>query len=215
VFLFDEPLSNLDAKLRVQMRTEISKLHKKLGATMIYVTHDQVEAMTMGDRIVVLKDGHIQQIDTPLNLYDNPENRFVASFIGSPAMNFVTGKLTLNGAAHFTSADQEISLDLGPQATRKLADYKGDSVILGVRPEDVSISRIGERGQDLVDAGSATLDVVEPMGNEVVLYASTSSVDLVARVVPQKLPQVGDKVSLVFNADRLHFFEPETEQTIL
>jgi len=138
VFLFDEPLSNLDAKLRVQMRIEISRLHKKLKTTMIYVTHDQVEAMTMGERIVVLKDGNVQQVDSPLNLYNHPENVFTAGFIGSPAMNFFEGSIVNNGEFSFQSEDIKISLD--SSFKDKLSDYSDKKILLGIRPEHLTIS---------------------------------------------------------------------------
>ena len=140
VFLFDEPLSNLDAKLRVQMRTEISKLHRQLDATMVYVTHDQVEAMTMGDRIVVMLDGHIQQIDTPLNLYDHPVNRFVAGFIGSPSMNFVTGEVAREDGLHFRALENVFTLPLAGQHETSLKYYEGKKVTLGIRPEDLYVA---------------------------------------------------------------------------
>ncbi|MBI4659320.1 MAG: sn-glycerol-3-phosphate ABC transporter ATP-binding protein UgpC, partial [Verrucomicrobia bacterium] len=137
VFLFDEPLSNLDAKLRVQMRTEISKLHSRLGATMIYVTHDQVEAMTMGDRIVVMKDGLIQQIDTPLHLYNHPANRFVAGFIGSPSMNFMEGRLSADGNGGLIFDEGSVRLQISKKYDRYLHDHIGKEVVFGIRPEDI------------------------------------------------------------------------------
>ncbi|MGA7303217.1 MAG: sn-glycerol-3-phosphate ABC transporter ATP-binding protein UgpC [Rhodothermales bacterium] len=212
VFLFDEPLSNLDAKLRVQMRTEISKLHNALGATMIYVTHDQVEAMTMGDRIVVLKDGHIQQIDTPLNLYNSPANRFVASFIGSPAMNFIDGEITRDGGLQFAGADGNVSCKVNESAATRLSNHLGKKVILGVRPEDIYTSGGGDGRRDQV--GSFKLDVVEPMGNEIVFYAASGDNIVVARVSPQQLPDVGERISLWFDVEKLHFFDAESEVSL-
>ncbi len=217
VFLFDEPLSNLDAKLRVQMRTEISKLHQKLGATMIYVTHDQIEAMTMGDRIVVLKDGHIQQIDSPLNLYNNPVNKFVASFIGSPAMNFVNGRITRSDGLRFESSDGVISCRLPDAHSKSTAEHIGVPVILGVRPEDIYLNgeegglgagRVGEA------VGTAVPDVIEPMGNEIVFYATAGETSLVARISPTLSPEVGRPVTLHFDTDKLHFFDVESEKTL-
>jgi len=212
VFLFDEPLSNLDAKLRVQMRTEISKLHSILGATMIYVTHDQVEAMTMGDRIVVLKDGHIQQIDTPLHLYNAPANRFVASFIGSPAMNFIDGRISGGESLRFTSTDGALSAALDAGRPDALREYVDKPIALGVRPEDIYVGSNGKAS--IQRAGSATLDVVEPMGNEIVFYATSGVVSLVSRISPQELPDIGEGVDLWFDTSKLHFFDPETELAI-
>jgi multiple sugar transport system ATP-binding protein len=215
VFLFDEPLSNLDAKLRVQMRTEISKLHSALEATMIYVTHDQVEAMTMGDRIVVLKDGEVQQIDTPLALYDRPVNRFVAGFIGSPAMNFVEGRLASEGGTLTFVADGDaLRVPIAERYAARLAGYAGRPVTLGVRPEDVSVAK-GAEGEV---ASPWTVDVLEPMGNEVVVYAhagsGASAHTVVARVAPQVLPEPGKSLDLAFDGSKLHFFDAETEHAL-
>ena len=211
VFLFDEPLSNLDAKLRVQMRTEISRLHSQLAATMIYVTHDQVEAMTMGDRIVVLRDGEIQQVATPLHLYDHPVNQFVAGFIGSPAMNFLGGRITGTGDALSFAADGEaLTVPLSDSDAALLRAHAGGAVTLGVRPEDFYVA-----GSTAMPAGAAasrwTLDVVEPMGNEIVLYASRGAHRVVARVAPQPIPEPGADVELALDAGKLHFFDPQTE----
>jgi multiple sugar transport system ATP-binding protein len=208
VFLFDEPLSNLDAKLRVQMRTELSKLHRQLDATMIYVTHDQVEAMTMGDRIVVLKDGEVQQVDTPLHLYNHPANRFVAGFIGSPAMNFLHGRV--EGAAGdlaFVADGEVFAVPVPPAYAAALAPYAGQAVILGVRPEHLSVARDGA-------ASPWTVDVVEPMGSEIVLYVSAGPHQAVARVAPQPIPEPGNPIPLVFDVNALHFFDPRTEASL-
>ena len=210
VFLFDEPLSNLDAKLRVQMRTEISKLHAELGATMIYVTHDQVEAMTMGDRIVVLKDGVIQQIDSPLNLYNHPENRFVGGFIGSPSMNFVEGKVTQNGQLTFESNDGVISCGVPDAIRDKLRASVGEPTTLGIRPEDIWLDNGGASETGRESVGQATLDVVEPMGNEIVFYASAGESPLVGRVAPQEMPEIRTRITLCFSKERMHFFDGES-----
>ena len=213
VFLFDEPLSNLDAKLRVQMRTEISKLHNQLGATMIYVTHDQVEAMTMGDRIVVMHAGHIQQINTPLNLYNHPTNRFVAGFIGSPAMNFISGTLVRDGGLQFRDQKRAFMLPVGTSRETLLAAYEGRAVILGVRPEDVYVAGSPHILGPVAEV-ELRLDVMEPMGNEIFIYARLDDLMLVARVAPQPLSPLGQPIKLAFDLEKLHFFDAETEKAI-
>ena len=207
VFLFDEPLSNLDAGLRVQMRAEIAKLHRRLGATMIYVTHDQVEAMTMGDRIVVLREGVIQQIDTPMRLYEAPVNRFVAGFIGSPAMNFVEGRIVREEEWLFREEGGALVLPLG--AGRVPAGGDGTAVTLGIRPEDVAVAGGPARPGPTAEA-TLTLEAVEPMGHEVFVYARTPRHSLTARVAPQPLPPPGAPLRLALALDRLHLFDPET-----
>jgi multiple sugar transport system ATP-binding protein len=213
VFLFDEPLSNLDAKLRVQMRTEISKLHRQLGATMVYVTHDQVEAMTMGDRIVVMKDGYIQQIDTPLKLYDDPANRFVAGFIGSPSMNFVRGRISGTRELVFLSADGAFETPVHERYAEHLRPYSGREVDLGIRPEDIYVADSPYMPGEVAPL-ELGVDVLEPMGNEIVLYASSRSTSVVGRVAPQPLPEPGKTIRLAFDATKLHFFDAETEVAI-
>jgi multiple sugar transport system ATP-binding protein len=207
VFLFDEPLSNLDAKLRVHTRKEIARLHRQLGATMVYVTHDQVEAMTLGDRIVVMNAGVVQQIDRPLTLYEKPANRFVAGFIGSPAMNFVRGTIDGDDGFAFRAADGDITVPIDEPRRAGLMPYRGREVVLGVRPENVSVNG---------DGGAATmmLDVVEPMGNELFLYARSNANEIVARVPPQPLPPPGDSIGLSIDHRRVHFFDGESEETI-
>ncbi|MFQ5751139.1 MAG: ABC transporter ATP-binding protein [bacterium] len=211
VFLFDEPLSNLDAKLRVQMRTEISKLHTKLKTTMIYVTHDQVEAMTMGDRIVVMKDGVVQQIDTPLNLYNSPKNKFVAGFIGSPAMNLLNGKVIRDNGLWFHK--ENLKLKFPEYFAKKLENYIDKEIILGIRPEDLYLSGyIGE----IKDKAEATLlvEVVEPMGNEIFLYLSAGKNSIVARITAQSQPAIGQLIALVFNMANAHIFDVTTEEAL-
>ncbi len=209
VFLFDEPLSNLDAKLRVQMRTEISKLHRRLGATMIYVTHDQVEAMTMGDRIVVMKDGEVQQIDSPLNLYNHPVNRFVAGFIGSPSMNFIPGRIVNDGQTLFRAEGNVFSYPVAESFSGVEVDQE---VILGIRPENLEVVgadvRPGVVGVDML------LDVVEPMGNEIVLYARSLEHSVVARVEPQSIPEPGQTIRLGIDTSKVQFFDSETELAV-
>lgn len=212
VFLFDEPLSNLDAKLRVQMRTEISKLHQTLGATMIYVTHDQTEAMTMGDRIVVMKDGLIQQVDTPLNLYNYPANKFVAGFIGSPSMNFIKGEIISNDGLYFASSGKSLSFKLNDFYSQKLKNQVGKMIWLGIRPEDIYDSDTSESSSKA--SIDVLLDVVEPMGNEIFLYFTIESVQFVARTLAKVKPDPNSKKTMYFNLTNLHFFDFETEQRI-
>jgi multiple sugar transport system ATP-binding protein len=207
VFLFDEPLSNLDAKLRVQMRTEISKLHRKLGATMVYVTHDQVEAMTMGDRIVVMKDGIVQQIDAPLELYNHPVNKFVAGCIGSPSMNFIDGLVEGRGDQRRFVSDAGFEIGLEASAPDGLSD--GRRVTVGTRPENIARAQPGAQ-----DSVGMNLDVVEPMGNEIVIYVSLGQQHIVARLVPQDLPEPGNQVELRFDRAKLHFFDADTDDVI-
>lgn len=209
VFLFDEPLSNLDAKLRVQMRTEISKLHNRLETTMIYVTHDQMEAMTMGDRIVVMKDGFVQQVDTPLNLYHHPINKFVAGFIGSPAMNFMKG--TIQNGRHLVFDEGKITLQISQNFNERLSKYINKQIIFGIRPEDIYEANFAPKNKNNSKI-NCLLEVVEPMGNEIFLYFNTGKHQFVARVNMSGNPKVGNDVTVVFNMEKAHFFEPETEE---
>lgn len=213
VFLFDEPLSNLDAKLRVQMRTEISKLHTRLEATMIYVTHDQTEAMTMGDRIVVMKDGRIQQNDTPLHLYNHPANQFVAGFIGSPSMNFIEGRLAVDGDG-LRFDEGKIRLPLPQQMKGPLAGHADQEITLGIRPEDIHDPDTMGRGVDTITI-EAQVEVVEPMGNEVFLYLTTGKSTFVARVDPIHVPEVGQPVNLAVEIGKAHFFDKDTQESLL
>ena len=217
VFLFDEPLSNLDAKLRVAMRTEITKLHQRLQTTFIYVTHDQTEAMTMASRIVVMKDGFVQQVDTPQNLYDYPANLFVAGFIGSPQMNFFTVKLVKEGndvAAVF--GDNKIIIPPSKLAKFADEDYIGKEVYMGIRPENIHDEDVFIQAAPnaVVDCN---VEVTELMGSETYLYLSTSGKDenIIARVNPRTTSRAGQKVQIAFDVNRLHFFDVETEKTIL
>ncbi len=213
VFLFDEPLSNLDAKLRVQMRTEISKLHTRLEATMIYVTHDQTEAMTMGNRIAVMKEGRIHQIDTPLHLYGHPVNQFVGGFIGSPSMNFIEGRLVANGPGLiFDEGNFQISLP--SEYSDGLGDHRGREVILGIRPEDIHDPDTIGTGKQTEEI-SARVEVVEPMGSEVFLYVTTGKSSFVARVDPLHIPTVDQQVPLAVEVDRVHFFDRDSEASLL
>jgi multiple sugar transport system ATP-binding protein len=203
VFLFDEPLSNLDAKLRVQMRTEISKLHKQLGATMIYVTHDQTEAMTMGDRIVIMKDGIINQVDTPLNLYNKPVNQFVAGFIGSPAMNFLTGTISEKNGLMFTSNNSEFKFHLTSVQKDYLKDYVGKEITIGIRPENISVENNSSTSIEL----DCILDVIEPMGNETFIYFQVEKTQFIARVKPLKDLKAGESIKLFIDPNGLYLFD--------
>jgi multiple sugar transport system ATP-binding protein len=212
VFLFDEPLSNLDAKLRVETRANISKLHQQLQTTFIYVTHDQVEAMTMASRIAVINKGILQQIDTPQALYDRPNNLFVAGFIGSPAMNFFKAKLD--------KADGKMVVDGGSfhvevPANRKDAymPHVGKSVILGIRPEDIKDPQYSPPGI-FAQAVDGKIDVTELMGKEIQLYVTTGDHSFVAIVDPRTSARMSDQFQVVFNMDNMHLFDPETEQAI-
>lgn len=213
VFLFDEPLSNLDAKLRVQMRTQISKLHQNLNATMIYVTHDQTEAMTMGDKIVIMKDGIVHQIDTPLNLYNSPVNKFVAGFIGSPSMNFLEGKITNGNGLTFISKDNGLTLKLNSTYNEQLKSYINKNITIGIRPEDI-YDEVSLEGQPGYEKAEIKLDVIEPMGNEIFLYFYIDNTQFVARVPSKEMPRTGQQKSLRIDTSKLHFFDSETEKTI-
>jgi len=215
VFLMDEPLSNLDAKLRVQMRTEIIKLHNRLQTTFIYVTHDQTEAMTMGTRIVVMKDGFIQQVDTPQNLYDYPVNLFVAGFIGSPQMNFIDVTLVKeDDGVYAVFGENKIKVPEGKVKKLKDPSYIGKEVIMGIRPEDLHDEEIFL--QSAVDSTvKAYVEVVELMGSETYLYLNVSGVNVIARVDPRSTARAGDTIKIALDTNRLHFFDKETEETIL
>ncbi|HEU0016252.1 MAG TPA: sn-glycerol-3-phosphate ABC transporter ATP-binding protein UgpC [Longimicrobium sp.] len=213
VFLFDEPLSNLDAKLRVQMRAEISGLHRRLGATMVYVTHDQVEAMTLGDRIVVLNHGRIQQIDTPLRLYDHPANRFVAGFIGSPAMNFFPGALRDGNGLTFVADGGAFELPVPAAWEGALRGHAGKPVVLGIRPESLHAPGSRPPSAPLADA-PFVVEALEPLGNEIFVHARAGAHAATARVPPQPLPAPGEPLTLALDLGRLHFFDPESEQSL-
>ena len=210
VFLMDEPLSNLDAKLRVQMRIEIAKLHQRLGSTIIYVTHDQTEAMTLGTRIVVMKDGVIQQVDTPQNLYEKPQNKFVAGFIGSPQMNFLDGTVSVkDDVAYVEVAGSSIALTAEKSKKLIAGGYAGKTVTIGIRPENVSVGTDASEG-----ALDAEVNVYELLGAEVYLYLSINGEAVTARVPSSTAAKVGDKLKAVFDVDKIHVFDKETEQII-
>jgi multiple sugar transport system ATP-binding protein len=217
VFLMDEPLSNLDAKLRVTMRTEITKLHQRLQTTFIYVTHDQTEAMTMGSRIVIMKDGFVQQVDTPQNNYDYPQNKFVAGFIGSPQMNFFNALLTKeNGKVYATFGDNKILIP--DEKIRKFKDesYIGKEVSMGIRPENIEDNPVFVKAHPEA-AISVHVEVTELMGSETYLYFTTSGKEenIIARVNPRTTTRAGDDVSVALDTTCLHFFDKETEEAIL
>lgn len=208
VFLLDEPLSNLDAKLRTSMRSEISKLHKRLDTTFVYVTHDQTEAMTMGDRICVMKDGYIQQFDTPQNLYEFPDNLFVAGFIGSPQMNFCPATIKeSNGRLVAEFAGFE--LPLNAEKAEKVKDYVGKEVLVGVRPEHFSEETEGKEG-----VITAKVELAELMGAETYLYLDLAGTKLVARVPNTVYPKIDTDFQLAVQLDKLHIFDKETDKAI-
>ncbi len=217
VFLFDEPLSNLDAKMRVSMRTEISRLHARLATTMIYVTHDQVEAMTMGDRITVMKDGDIMQVAEPLELYNHPESLFVAGFIGSPPMNFFKGKLSQQDNKILfredNDSDTPMTLRLDDNLSRKASNYVGKEVIFGIRPEDIS-DVLNVPQPSLEQTVEAMVEVSEPMGSETYLYLDTGANAFIAKVRSTDRYKINQKIKLHFNLERAHFFDTDTHQVL-
>ena len=210
VFLFDEPLSNLDAKLRVQMRVELKKLHQRLGTTAVYVTHDQVEAMTLGDRVVVMRDGLVQQVGEPLDLYNSPANRFVAGFIGSPAMNFATVKMT-DGDGRLTAKNAGLELEVPQSHIERLKSHIGREVTIGIRPENLHVAT------DSDPAGftfPSKVEVVEQLGSEILLDVRVGGDTMVAAVDPTIRARVQDQIRLAVNPARLHFFDAHTELAI-
>jgi multiple sugar transport system ATP-binding protein len=213
VFLFDEPLSNLDAKMRVQMRSEISRLHTQLGNTMIYVTHDQVEAMTMGDRICVMKDGLIMQVADPLTLYRKPENLFVAGFIGSPPMNLLKGKVQKrDGGLFFVESAEKDGLNLPLQGRLEplATKYIDKDVVFGIRPEHIS----NEPKEGPNTPVTMTVDISEPMGSESLVYMKAGTANLIARIHGENLYHQGDKVTVQLNLDKVSLFDAQTENVI-
>src|SRR5512141_2407948 len=211
VFLFDEPLSNLDAKLRVQMRAEISKIHQQLQTTFIYVTHDQMEAMTMATRIAVINRGKLQQLDTPQNLYNFPTNLFVAGFIGSPAMNFFPAKIRKNGKLVIDAGD--FSVDVPSKKAKALEGCVGKNVVFGIRPENIHDADFVPSNIQAAKV-DAKVDVTELMGNEILVYLLVGKNTFVARVDPRSKLRVGDKAPVVFDMDNIHIFDSATEQAI-
>lgn len=213
VFLFDEPLSNLDAKLRVQMRAELKKIHERLQATMIYVTHDQVEAMTMGDKIVVMRDGLIQQIANPIQLYDRPNNKFVAGFIGSPPMNFMEVMVVKKEKGTYLDEGKivvKVPEDLAPLLDKHI----GKKVVFGMRAENI-YDKLYTPMADPESTITATVEVVEPLGNEIFLHLDTGKHSFVARVDAHNQAQVNQDIELVFNMRKMHAFDMESEKAII
>ena len=214
VFLMDEPLSNLDAKLRVQMRIEISKIHQRLGATIIYVTHDQTEAMTLGTRIVVMKDGVVQQVDTPQHLYEEPGNLFVAGFMGSPQMNFLDAQIAEKGGDLIAKVGEyDIVIPAAKAKVLKDGGYVGKTVVLGIRPEDIHDSQMFIEASPSVPMTS-TVKVYELLGAEVFLYFDVNGTQVTARVDPRTNSKTGDTIKFAFDMEKSHFFDKETELTI-
>ncbi|WP_423821236.1 sn-glycerol-3-phosphate ABC transporter ATP-binding protein UgpC [Salinisphaera sp. SPP-AMP-43] len=208
LFLFDEPLSNLDAKLRVEMRTEIKLLHQRLETAMVYVTHDQIEAMTLGDRIAVMNEGRVQQLGTPHEIYDNPANRYVAGFIGSPAMNFITCDYA-NGGVHLSSGDASLELKL-PEATAANLDRHGaQRVVMGVRPEHLAPAE-----GDEANALNCPIEVVEPTGPDTYLLTQINEIEVTARCTPSVAPKVGTNLPLTFDTQRAVFFDCDSDERI-
>ena len=214
VFLMDEPLSNLDAKLRVQMRIEISKIHQRLGATIIYVTHDQTEAMTLGTRIVVMKDGVVQQVDTPQHLYEQPGNLFVAGFMGSPQMNFLDAQIAEKGGDLIAKVGEyDIVIPAAKAKVLKDGGYVGKTVVLGIRPEDIHDSQMFIEASPSAPMTS-TVKVYELLGAEVFLYFDVNGTQVTARVDPRTNSKTGDTIKFAFDMEKSHFFDKETELTI-
>jgi len=212
VFLFDEPLSNLDAKLRVQMRTEIKRVHQKVKTTTVYVTHDQVEAMTLADRVVVMNQGRIEQVGTPQELYHHPRTRFVAGFIGSPAMNFIPCRLEQNGSGMRVRVSDAIALPVPEAHAPRCRSAAGRELILGLRPEHITEPRRGER-----DAGCAfpvTLDVVEPLGMETMVFFTVNGSEVCARVDPASARGPGESMRLAANVEHMHLIDPATDAVL-
>jgi multiple sugar transport system ATP-binding protein len=213
VFLFDEPLSNLDAKLRVQMRTEIKKVHQKVMTTTVYVTHDQVEAMTLADRVVVMNQGRIDQIGAPNELYHNPRTKFVAGFIGSPAMNFVPCRIEENAGALSARLSDTLSFRIPAERTERYRPYAGKPLVLGLRPEHIQETRgdsVGPGRQEF----TVVLDVVEPMGMETMVYFTVDGTEVCGRVDPTAARDAGEKMRLVADLRHMHLIDPETELVV-
>jgi multiple sugar transport system ATP-binding protein len=212
VFLFDEPLSNLDAKLRVQMRTEIKRVHQKVKTTTVYVTHDQVEAMTLADRVVVMNHGRIEQVGAPQELYHNPKTRFVAGFIGSPAMNFIPCRLEQNGAGLKVRVSDTITLPVPESRAPRYRAFAGRDLVLGLRPEHLTEPRRTERAEATEFA--ITVDVVEPLGMETMVFFTVNGQEVCARVDPAAARGPGEQMRLAANVEHMHLFDPATDAVL-
>jgi multiple sugar transport system ATP-binding protein len=216
VFLFDEPLSNLDAKMRVHMRLEIAKLHKKLQTTIIYVTHDQLEAMTLATQVALMKDGTVQQVAPPLDIYNSPKNKFVAGFLGNPPMNFLEARVSQEGSQVKLSVGKNgssTSLEITPEIRKNLESYVGKNIVMGIRPEDI-YDKVYYQGNGKGRTMSATVEVVEPMGAEKYVYLSSAGNSVVARVSPDNKAYVSQIIDLVVNMENVKFFDAETDAVI-
>ena len=211
-FLFDEPLSNLDAKLRVQMRTEIKKIHNRVQTTVVYVTHDQVEAMTLADRIVVMNQGVIEQVGPPQDMYESPKTRFVAGFIGSPAMNFLPCKIVRQGTALGVRLSAEITLDLSVEQSRRFGNYLDMDMVFGVRPEHITERRLHSSGNQL-DFG-CTVEVLEPMGMDTMVFMNIDGVEVTARAAPRSVGNPGETMMFTIDMNNVHLIDPATDKVV-
>ena len=211
VFLFDEPLSNLDAKLRHKMRVEMKLLHQRVTTTTVYVTHDQVEAMTLADRIVIMNEGRIEQVGTPDEVYKQPVSQFVASFIGSPAMNFMTCKVVQNG--ELILDEGKLKFPVPENMKDKLGKYKDQQMIVGIRPEDIHSPETAYGVEKKISV-QTEVDVVEPMGNEIFVYLNSGFHNFTARLETNNIPKIGNMIDLIFNLEKIHFFDKNTEASI-
>ena len=209
IFLFDEPLSNLDAKLRIQMRLEIKKLQRKVGVTSIFVTHDQVEAMTLADRVVVMKDGKIEQIGTPDEIYNFPKTGFVAGFIGSPAMNFIPSKIIKNGENFSVYVNENVSFSIDKDKQKNIRAYEGKDVLLGIRPEHIS----EKKSEDAIEFDTK-IDLVEPLGMETMVYFTINKVQLCGKVSPETNLVSNNTISLNFDKNKFHIIDPQTDKVL-
>lgn len=216
VFLFDEPLSNLDAKLRVQMRAELKKLHHRLSATIVYVTHDQIEAMTMADKIVIMRDGVIQQVANPHEIYNQPANTFVAGFIGTPPMNFIDGVLAKeNGGLWFHDSTKTIQLKVPQKYEEKVVDYVDKPVIFGIRPEDLEDERVAQKKGTPENTLEVKVDVTEPLGSETLLHIVAGEAQMIANVSPDTEATEGEMLKLIVEMNKMHMFCKETEKGLV
>ena len=209
MFLFDEPLSNLDAKLRTQMRIELQKLHREINATMIYVTHDQTEAMTLGNRIAVLSKGRLLQLDTPLHLYNYPANKFVAGFIGSPSMNFLKGSLQYRDGFYFIHEAVDCTIFLGKDIPESIQNYTGKAIQIGIRPEHITICE-----EEITGDCHLTVTAFENMGNEQLVYFTLGNQNIIARRPPVETQDIGMQKSVFFNKDKIVFIDELTGDII-